>query len=106
MSVSKGFFKLLFEFSFSRFIGIRIIGVLYGLGILFAALFALMFLIGGFSWGFLQGVLALILSPLLFLLYVIVLRIILEGFVATLRTAENTTQLVESANRSPYSNEF
>ncbi len=99
MSVSKGFFKLLFDFSFSRFIGIRIIGVLYGISIFSVCPWILMFLVAGFSQGFLRGVGALIVSPFLFLLYVIFLRIILEGFVAALRTAENTTQLVENAKR-------
>lgn len=98
--MSTGFFKLLFEFSFSRFIGIRIIGVLYGIGIFFAGLFALLFVPAGFSRDFLSGVGALIISPLIFLLYVILLRITLEGFVAALRTAENTTQLVENAKRN------
>jgi Domain of unknown function (DUF4282) len=99
MSASKGFFNLLFEFSFSRFIGIKIIGVLYGIGIFFTGLLTLMFLAAGFSQDFLRGVGALIVSPFLFLLYVILLRITLEGFVAALRTAENTTQLVENAKR-------
>jgi hypothetical protein len=92
---------MLFEFSFSRFIGIRVIGVLYGIGIFFAGLAALSVLIGGFNLGFFQGILALLLCPLVFLLYVIILRITLEGFVAALRTAENTSQLVENARRVP-----
>jgi hypothetical protein len=97
MSSSTGFFKLLFEFSFSRFIGIRIIGVLYAIGMFFAAIGAIGVFIAGASKGFIPGVLSLVLAPLVFLLYVIFLRIGLEGFVAALRTAENTTQLLEEA---------
>jgi hypothetical protein len=100
MSASKGFFNMLFEFSFSRFIGIKVIGVLYAIGIFFAGLFALIALVTGFSQGFLQGIGALIIAPLIFLLYVILIRIGLEGFAAALRTAENTTQLVEYAKRN------
>ncbi len=100
MPPSTGFFKLLFEFSFSRFIGIRIIGVLYGIGMFFAGLLALTFAAAGFSRGFFAGVGTLILLPLIFLFYVILLRITLEGFVAALRTAENTTHLVELAKRN------
>lgn len=99
MSASKGFFKLLFDFSFSRFIGIRIIGVLYGVGIFFAALLVLGSVVAGFNHDFLAGLGALIISPIIFLIYVIILRIILEGFVAALRTAENTTHLAENAKR-------
>jgi hypothetical protein len=58
------------------------------------------FLLAGFNQGFLGGIGALIFSPLIFLLYVIIMRITLEGFVAALRTAENTTQLVEYAKRN------
>ena len=97
MSRSASFLKLLFDFSLSRFIGIRVIGIIYTIGIVFAGLLALAFLIGCFKWFFFQGVIAFLLSPLVFLLYVILLRIILEGFVAALRTAENTSQLVEKA---------
>jgi len=102
MAVSKSFFNVLFEFSFSRFIGIRIIGVLYGIGIFFAGLLAIGFLIAGFNQGFLGGIGALIVSPLFFLIYVIIVRVGLEGFVATLRTAENTSYLVENAKRNSY----
>jgi hypothetical protein len=100
MSASKGFFNMLFEFSFSRFIGIRVLGVLYAIGIFFSGLLALGVLMAGFSRGFWSGLGALIVTPLLFLLYVIFIRIALEGFAAALRTAENTTQLLEHAKRN------
>ncbi len=101
MSASKGFLNQLFEFSFSHFIGIRIIGILYGIGIFFAGLFALGIGLAGFRNGVGSGAVTLILSPFFFLLYVILLRITLEGFVAALRTAQNTTFLVENAKRNP-----
>jgi hypothetical protein len=93
VSGSTGFFKMLFEFSFSRFIGIKIVGVLYGIGIGFIGLASLGFAMTGFQRDFVSGIGTLALSPLIFLLYVIILRITLEGFVAALRTAENTTQI-------------
>jgi hypothetical protein len=40
------FFSLLFDLSFSKFIGIRIIGLIYGVGGIFIFLFSLGFLIG------------------------------------------------------------
>jgi hypothetical protein len=100
MQGSNSFFNLLFEFSFSRFIGIKVVGVLYGIGMFFAGLIVMTLLGTGFSQGIGQGLISLILSPILFLVYVILLRVSLEGFVATLRTAENTTQLVENARRT------
>jgi Domain of unknown function (DUF4282) len=99
MSGSTGFFKMLFDFSFSRFIGIKIVGVLYGIGLFFSGLGCLVFAFSGFSSSFISGLVTLMLSPVIFLLYVILLRVGLEGFVASLRTAENTSHLVENANR-------
>jgi uncharacterized membrane protein len=66
----------------------------------FAGLIVMTVLGTGFSQGIWTGLTSLILSPILFLVYVILLRVSLEGFVATLRTAENTTQLVENARRT------
>jgi apolipoprotein N-acyltransferase len=95
MASQKGFFELLFDFSFSRFLALRIIGFLYGLGIFFAGILTLIIIIGAFSSGFWSGLGSLVISPIVFLLYLIGVRMVLEGFVASIRTAENTTQLVE-----------
>lgn len=101
MPVSTNFFNLLFDFSFSKFIGIRVVGLLYGIGIFFIGLSSLSIIGGGFQAGPGQGILALFLSPLVFFLLIIILRILLEGFVAGLRIAENTSQLVENFKRFP-----
>jgi hypothetical protein len=85
------FFSLLFDLSFSKFIGIRIIGLIYGVGGIFIFLSSLGSLIGGFQAGPGQGLLAFLLSPVLFLSLLISFRIVLEGFVASLKTAENTS---------------
>ncbi len=84
------FFSLLFDLSFSKFIGIRIIGLIYGVGGIFIFLISLTSLISGFQAG--QGLLAFLLSPVLFLSLLISFRIVLEGFVASLKTAENTSE--------------
>jgi hypothetical protein len=93
------FFSLLFDLSFSKFIGIKIIGLIYGVGVIFIFLFSLGSLIGGFQAG--QGLLAFLLSPVSFLSLLISFRIVLEGFVASLKTAENTSELVEHFTRLP-----
>ncbi|TRU30588.1 MAG: DUF4282 domain-containing protein [Microcystis aeruginosa Ma_QC_B_20070730_S2] len=93
------FFSLLFDLSFSKFIGIRIIGLIYGVGGIFIFLISLTSLINGFQAG--QGLLAFLLSPVLFLSLLISFRIVLEGFVASLKTAENTSELVEHFKRLP-----
>ncbi|TRU36687.1 MAG: hypothetical protein EWV50_14820 [Microcystis aeruginosa Ma_MB_F_20061100_S20] len=47
------------------------------------------------------GLLAFLLSSVLFLSLLISFRIGLEGFVASLKTAENTSELVEHFKRLP-----
>lgn len=87
----KGFFGALFDFSFTEFITVKIIKVLYIIGIVMAGLGALAFLIGGFTKGFVAGVVMLIVSPLVFLLYVILIRMWLEVILVLFRIAENTS---------------
>ena len=90
MARTRGFFALLFDFSFSEFITLRIIGFLYGIGIFFVGLAALGFIAGSFARGFAPGIFSLLFAPLGFLLYVILIRVGLEGFIVAFRTADNT----------------
>ncbi|KAI9130668.1 DUF4282 domain-containing protein [Acaryochloris sp. CCMEE 5410] len=99
MASRKGFFAKLFDLSFSEFIAIQIAGVLYGIGILFIGLTALGILFAGLSQGALPAIGALIIAPLAFVLYVIFFRIVLESFIASIRTAENTSRIANSINR-------
>ncbi|MGF1482551.1 MAG: DUF4282 domain-containing protein [Cyanophyceae cyanobacterium] len=96
MTQPRGFFRSLFDFSFSHFVAIKVVGVLYAVGIFFAALFAFVVVTGGFNRGFLSGVGSLIVAPLIFLLYIIFIRISLEALVAGIRTAENTARIAEN----------
>lgn len=100
MAERRSFFAKLFDISFSEFISVQIIGILYALGILAAGLLALGLIIGGFSQGALAGISALLFSPLIFLLYVILVRIGLEAFLASIKTSENTRRILEKMNRS------
>jgi len=54
------FFNALFDFSFKEFVTIKIIKVIYGIGLFFAAIGALALLVKGFQAGFFLGILALI----------------------------------------------
>lgn len=95
MTQDRGFISKLFDFSFSEFIAIQIVGVLYLLGVIVAALAALAILIGGFTQGFATGIGAVIVAPIVFFLYVIFIRIGLEAFIASIRTVENTRRMAE-----------
>ncbi|MGD1863421.1 MAG: DUF4282 domain-containing protein [Phormidesmis sp.] len=94
---NKGFFEKLFDLSFSSFVTPQIVGVLYILGLVSGVLFSLNTIRFAFRWGFASGVGTLVIALLSLLIYAIFLRVSLEGFVAIIRTAENTKILAEEA---------
>ncbi len=83
------FLWTLFDFSFSRAVGPKIVKVLYGLSILFSVLLALSFIIAGFNASSFLGVLALfIVAPLTFVLTVIFSRVLLKTILLILHMAD------------------
>jgi len=95
MQEKKGFLGALFDFSFSEFITIKLIKILYILGIIFSTIVAIIFIVSGFNISTGVGIIFLILSPIIFLLYVILIRIWLEIIIVIFKIAENTKQLAE-----------
>ena len=93
--------------SFSSFITPQIAEVLYVLGLIGGVLNALRVISFGLGFGDLVSAVSLVVTTLLWLLiYAIFLRVILEGFIAVVRTAENTRILAEDVlNRSANGNE-
>jgi len=89
MEQKRGFFGQLFDFSFTEFITTKIIKVLYGLAIFFAAAIAIIGIVGAFSESAVAGGVLLVLSPVWLLLYVIVARVMLEIVVVMFRIAEH-----------------
>ena len=95
MEEPQGFFTTLFDFSFSEFIVPKILKVLYGLGILGAAITAIGFIVNGFGAGVLGGIVMLILSPVIFVIGVILVRVYLEVIMVLFRIADNTAKMVQ-----------
>lgn len=92
--MERGFFASLFDFSFSSFITIRLIKVIYALFIAGSAVFALLFVASAFRASALFGLFVLlIVAPVLFFFYVILARVYLELVVAIFRIAESTSIL-------------
>lgn len=89
------FFAGLFDYSFSKFITTRVLGVLYGLITVLLVIGYLIAVIGAFASSVWLGLVVLILGPLLGLVYLIFARITLEFYAAAIRTASNTTTLVD-----------
>jgi hypothetical protein len=95
MEMQKGFFASLFDFSFTEFITIKIIKILYGIIIVLAGIFVLFFIVTGFRASAAMGILYIILSPLVFFLYVIIARVWLEIVIVIFRIEDNTKKMAE-----------
>ena len=85
----------LFDFSFSKFITISVVKVIYVLSLVLSSLFAVIGILVGFSQSPQQGIVSLIVIPIVFFLNVLVLRVTLEMIVIIFRIKENTDRLDE-----------
>lgn len=87
--------KELFDFNFNSFVTPKVVKIVYiliiiGLGILYLGI-----VIGSFTESAAAGFLVLIIvGPLVVLIYLALARMGLESLIATIRTAENTGELV------------
>lgn len=94
----KGFFASLIDFSFSTFIFPRIVGILYGIALVFAVLGNLLLALTFFSESILGGLLYLLLGfPLVLSLNIIFIRVGFEGAVVNFRTALNTGRTADNS---------
>lgn len=94
MEQKRGRLAWVLDFSFRELVTIKIIGVLYAIGMFFSAIIALLFIIAGFADSVGMGILALILSPLVFLLLTLITRVYLELVAVFFRIEKNTEELV------------
>ncbi|UCE04517.1 MAG: DUF4282 domain-containing protein [bacterium] len=95
MEDTKEFFSKLFDFSFSELITTQIIKVLYGIGILAAAIVALIFIIWGFQGGAFAAIIAIILSPAVFIICTILARVYIEVIIVLFQIKDNTSTMVK-----------
>jgi hypothetical protein len=95
----KGFFGALFDLSFSEFVTIKFIRILYIILLLIIAIGFVFGLIGGFvsmfTDSFWSGLLTILLVPIGTVVWIVLARMWLEVLVVVFRIAENTTELVE-----------
>ena len=94
MTNRRSFWKSLFDFSFNNFVAVQIIGILYILSVALFSLFCFSVLIGSLKVGGFYAFSGLIFVPLSWLVYVILTRVALEALVSSIKTAENTTQML------------
>lgn len=106
--------KALFDLSFTRFIAPSIAKIVYILIMVLIAVGYLIVVVAAFQSSLVLGLLTmLVIGPLVAIVYLVLARVGLESLIATIRTAENTGELVRrsgssgpwtgSAPQSPYS---
>lgn len=107
--LSEGFFKSLFDFSFTHFVVTKLVKILYGLGIISGGILALMVFAGcasaGFQESFGMGVLGLlgglIAAPVVFLFYLIYVRVYLEIVIVMFRIFEHVAEIASRGRGNP-----
>jgi hypothetical protein len=98
---SKGFFATLFDFSFTSFVTLKFLKVIYAIAVVVIGLGALiwMFIIG--SAGGIFVLIALVAGPLAALIYLISVRITFEVIAVLFRIGENTAVLAGQSSAPP-----
>lgn len=87
--------KALFDLSFTQFIAPSIARIVYLLILAAVAVAYLVFVVAAFQVDVGFGVIAmLIIGPLFALVYIVLARVGLESLIASIRTAQNTAELV------------
>ena len=104
--MKKGFIGSLFDFSFSSFITVDIVRVLYILALIGSVLMFLAML-GGGAFALIggkvgAGLFQIILAPVFLVVYVLLSRVWMEVLVVVFRIAENTGRIADaSAGAAP-----
>ena len=86
------FLTALLDLSFASFITLKLIRILYMLGMFVGALAALAAIVAAFNVHSGLGVIALFLSPLIFLFVLVAVRVSLELIAIVFRIEENTAR--------------
>ncbi len=88
-SQGRGFFGALFDFSFNHFVTPMIVKAVYVIATVVVALTWLVFLLTSFSQSSGLGVVVLLLGPIIAILYLAVIRMTLEFYLAVVRMSED-----------------
>ncbi len=88
----KGFFGALFDFSFEHFVTPMLVKAVYIVAIVALGLGWLFWLVASFNVGAGFGVAVLILGPILILLYLCLIRMTLEFYLAVTRMSQDIHQ--------------
>jgi uncharacterized membrane protein len=97
-AMGTGFVASLFDFSFTSFVTTKLVKLLYGIGVVFAAMAALAFAGAGFTHSLFFGFLTLLIAPLMFFAAVIYWRVLMELIIVLFRAAEHLTEISRRSN--------
>src|SRR3954447_22438006 len=88
-SMERGFFRSLFDISFTSFVTTKIIKFVYVVTLVLVAILALLFVIGAFAQDTTVGILVLLIgAPLFSLVFLVYARLALEFIVQIFRITE------------------
>jgi len=90
MEEQESCWRCLFDLSFREFLTLKLVKVLYVIGIAIAAVAAVYLVVSAFGQSFAGGLLYVIAAPIVFLLVVVVWRVVLELLLTLFRIEENT----------------
>jgi hypothetical protein len=90
--------RALFDLSFSRFLSLELVGLVYIAAIMVAVLAVIASILIAFSNGIWVGIGSILVAPILFLLYVISWRIWLELLIVLFRIAEYGREIAENTS--------
>ncbi|HEX6151185.1 DUF4282 domain-containing protein [Nocardioides sp.] len=91
-SSAKGFLGALFDFTFEHFVTPMIVKVVYILAIIALGLGFFLFLAAGFAAGARTGLVVLLVGPVAVLLYLCLIRMTLEFYLAIARMSQDIHQ--------------
>jgi hypothetical protein len=90
------FIEYLFDFSFKRFITTSVIKLIFWINVIAIGILGIMAIIGGFKESFILGILALIFTPIFYIIYVAIIRMLLELIAVIFRIGEYTEEIAEN----------
>ena len=90
-------FNAIFDFSFTKFVSIDLIRLLYLFSFVVAGLIAVSVIFAGSSMGLSWGIGSIILAPVIYFLFIITVRVFSEILVVIFKIAENTQEIADRA---------
>lgn len=99
-------FSALFDLTFTRFLTVGVIKIIYLLGIVLMAVAWLAMVITGFSISFLGGLGAIIVATIVMVGYLLMLRVWLELIVVLFRIGQNTAHIAANTGGGPATGGF